>query len=459
MPYEDEIAQYRSLRRITESEQVQSLLQRSRVHRSGDEAEQLAPLPVAALEPTTWTPNYVLAVDGSMAEEPVHNGYPMAALGYVTVASVMLDVLKMRQLDEYRPVDPRKFRTLESVESIDGALPGSNIVIDGELNAVDSFRRALFELFQRTQMSDEGESLQQTYEALLTYKPLETRKPQKCPYEEAGCEHPDNAYPRGAGEYVCPCSLRRSLFSTDALRIHEFMQPTGSNQSVFTETMSVLERIWIIHILRTLEQKGWLPSLKRLAIVLDGPLAVFGAPAWLSTAIFGELQRINGVTRRALNDPSFNILMLGVEKSGAFVQHLTDLDKGPKGEMDALPRQSVWLLTDQYIKQRIIFSDSDRDYGRNTYFGRKFFYKTSSGSLIVASVPFLHEDHRDLKRAEPQQFPRLADSVQLLDQLVSAQYRNSVTALISAHAEAAIPLHLGTKVLEKLARQLMKSTQ
>ena len=113
------------------------------------------------------------------------------------------------------------------------------------------------------------------------------------------------------------------------------------------------------------------------------------------------------------------------------------------------------LLTDDYIKQRIIFSTSDREYGRNTYFGRKVFYKAASGALIVLNLPFLNDSHKDLKRAEVSQFPRLADTMSLLDKLVSARYHNAVTPIISAHAESAIPMNLGKRVLEKLARQLM----
>ena len=304
-------------------------------------------------------------------------------------------------------------------------------------------------------MAEDGESLLDTYEALLKYKPVDSHKPQLCPYDD-DCMRSNLLYERGNAEYTCPCMAKRTLFSTDALRIHEFMQAYGSNQSMFTETMSVVEHIWIIHILRTLEGKGWLRSLKRLAIVLDGPLAVFGAPAWLSNAISQELMRINLMTQKALGDPTFNMLLIGVEKTGASVEHFANLDKGPKGEMDSIQRQSAVLLTDQYIKQHIILSDSKRDYGRNTYFGRKIFYKTASGALIVANIPFLHEDDRNIQRADISQFPRLTDSMGLLDKLASARYPNSVSALISAHAEAAIPLHLGTRVLEKLAYQLMQ---
>lgn len=452
MPYENEFAHYKPLKRISESAQVQAMLKR--VRRVKPDLIASVPLNTVALtdfKPSGWIPDFVVAIDGSMAEVPVDNGYPSAAIGYVTVASVLLDVAKMIRLDARRPVDPKEFRTIENAESIDGALPGSNVVVDNELNALNSFRRALFELFQSKRVSDEGESILDTYEALLKYKPTPDR--QQCPYDD--CLRSDQIYLRGHSEYTCSCSHARSLFSTDALRIYESMNPEGSNQSVLTQTINALERIWSIHFLRTLEQEKLLPVLQRLAIVIDGPLAVFDDPAWLSSAIKSELLRINAAAKQSIGNDRFDLLLFGIEKSGAFMEHLTELDKGPNGELDALPRQVARLLTDDYIKQRIVFSTSDREYGRNTYFGRKAFYKTASGALIVINSPFLNEDHSDLKRAEASQFPRLADAMSLLDKLVSARYRNSVMPLISAHAEAAIPMNLGKRVLEKLARQLM----
>jgi hypothetical protein len=455
MPYDDEFAHYKPLKRIAESEMVKSLLKRARTEIDTANVLTLSPLTPDTLNPSSWLPDLVLAVDGSMAEVPVKNGYPLAAVGYVTVASVLLDVAKMIQLDSQRPVDPKEFRTIENAEAVDSALPGCNVVVDNERNAKDSFRRALYELFQSKRMAENSENILGTYEALLKHKPPDE---QKCPYEE-DCLYPDKSFQRGMGEYTCGCSHARSLFSTDSLRIHEFMNPEGSNQSMLTETMTSLERIWIIHILRTLEKENLLPILKRMAIVLDGPLAVFGAPAWLSTAIRTELQRLNKVARAALADDTFNILWVGIEKSGNFVDHFLQLDLGPNGETDHLPKQSVMLLTDPYIKQRIIFSKSPAQYGRNTYFGRKAFYKTSSGSLIVFQTPFLNNNDDDLQTAKPEQFPRLTDAMNLLDKLVSARYRNSVTPLISAHAEAAIPFNLGKNVLEKLAKQLMSEAK
>lgn len=454
MPYEGEFAQHKSLRRLVESDRVNQLLGSYKVHTSLDHADALKMLETIQILDHEWLPNWVIAIDGSHAEVEVRNGFPGAEASYLTIASVLLNVQKLRELDQQRPVNPREFRKTESAESIDCALPGCNIVYDGESSARDSLRRAIFEVFQTHRMSsedEEGETLLHTYEALLDSKPLDSSdKAQKCPYEDCPTTC---AFKRDKGKYVCPCNLQRPLYSTDALRIHERMNPIGSNGAIFGEIMQVLERVWVIHILRTLESKRWLSSLSRVAIVLDGPLAVFGQPAWISQSIYRELSRINKVVNKFTNGE--DLLFIGVEKTGAFVQHFEYLDKDDSGAIGAFPRQTAALINDGYIKKNIIFSDSQKIYGDATYFGRKIFYKTKSGARIVATIPFLNEDQKDTTRAEISQYSRLPDIMSLLDQMVSSRFPNSVIPLVSANAEAAIPLRLGNKVLENLAKQLV----
>ena len=74
---------------------------------------------------------------------------------------------------------------------------------------------------------------------------------------------------------------------------------------------------------------------------------------------------------------------------------------------------------------------------------------------MVGVLPFLEADHSDLNAGRPDQYPRLADALHLLDLLFSSRYENAVTALVAAHAAAAIPRGMGQKVFERLARELM----
>src|SRR5262249_3064066 len=149
-----------------------------------------------------------------------------------------------------------------------------------------SLRRALYTILESNRMSEDGESLLDTYEVLLRNKPV-TARPQACPYED--CPRNDAAYEPQQGVFACSCDRTLRQYSTDALRIQERMVPTGRNARIYSKILQVFERLWMVHILRTLESTRLLPSLGKLAIMLDGPLAVFGQPAWISTAISHEL--------------------------------------------------------------------------------------------------------------------------------------------------------------------------
>ncbi len=452
MPYEGEFASYRPIQRIVNNVRVQKLLEGYRIRQRSDDESLQEQLVQAQIAPSNWLPQWVLAVDGSNMPVEVENGFPGAEAGYITVAAVLLDMARMKEMDQSRPANPHEFQKLQNAESIDWLLPGCNVIADDETDAKPSFRRSLFDLFDAIKMSEEGESLLATYEALLVLKPKNEKiNVQRCPYDDCPANLP---YVPQCGQFTCACEMKRPLYSTDALRLHERMNPYGSNEQIYTEIMTVLERVWVVHILRTMESKSWLPIVGlRLAILLDGQLAVFGQPAWISEAIQKELVRINTL----INEVSGrDLLLIGIEKDGNFVKHLKALDSNKNGITGSFPKEKAMLLTDAYIKQNIIYSQSEDPYGRRTYFGRKFFYKTRSGSLIVATLPFLDDDHKVTKRAEPSQYPRLADAMGVLDKLFSSRYPNSLAPIVAAHAEAAIPLNMGKTILERLAKELIR---
>lgn len=394
-------------------------------------------------------PEYAFAIDGSHAEVDVRNGYPGAKVGYVTVASVLLDLKRIDELDEARPVDPREFRKTEEASTMDAALPGCNVVLRSHTSAVDSFREAFYENFlDRVIDTQDGCSLLQTYEFLLSQR---TSISTVCPYSpqtECGKE-----FSVPAGATTCPCKKALPIYSTDALRVHERFHDSSTNGEAFGEVMQVWERVLLIHLLRWFERQDLLEKIPRIAFILDGPLAVFGHPAWLSPIIKKELMRLNDVVRTKTGS---DLLIIGIEKSGSFVTHFEEVDQTATGE-PFFPSQSYALLTDQYIKERVIFSTSDKPYGQDTYFGRKFFYKAKSGARIVGTIPMLDTSQSDITANDISKYPSFATVCATLDKLVSSRFPNSVGPVVTAHSHAAIPLVLGTKVLQQLAKALVKT--
>lgn len=449
MPYEGEFAGYRSLRRIADTERVKKLLGRARVF--SPTTNMPATTPASAPPPPATSADFVVAIDGSSAEVDVKNGYPGAKVGYCTVASVLLKMREIDRLDEARPIDPREFRKTEEAATIDAALPGSNVVTRSQQSACSSFREELYELFQESVFDDtERLSLLDTYHSLLALKPKSPERAARCPYNADGCEQRFDPAP---GVSTCVCEKRKPIFSTDALRVHEGFRDIGSNGEALGEVMQVCERLLLVHLLRGFERRNLLDRIDRVAFFLDGPLAVFGHPAWLSAAIQLELMRLNTVTR---TKTGADLSILGIEKSGAFTTHFDEIDQTETpGERLFGPR-TYMLLTDRYIKTRVNFSDSPKRYGADTYFGRKFFYKAANGARIVATLPFLSADQDTIDNDDIGLYPQFPHYCFLLDKLTSSRYPNSLSPIVSAHAQAAIPLSLGTKVLEQLARALVR---
>lgn len=450
MPYEGEYATYRPLHRISECQRVTSLLARSRLL---DVARVICvPEPVEAPPQTSALPRFILAIDGSYAEVAVKNGYPGAKVGYCTAASALLDLRLIGELDVERPVDPVEFRKTEQAASVDAALPGSNVVTRRQDSARASFREELYDLLTDIVIDeDDRTNLLSTYEALLSLKP--TTNPQSCPYKEShGCTA---EFAIGPGCMKCP-TCGRTVYSTDALRIHERFRDIGTNGEAFGLVMQVMERLLVIHFLRCFERRDLLQRLTSLAFFIDGPLAAFGPPAWLSAAISKELKRVNQKARESTGQ---DLLILGIEKTGVFVQHFEEIDQTETPGQQLFSARQYMLLTDKYIKDRIMYSDSHKRYGEDTYFGRKFFYKTQSGARIVASIPFLTDAQDTLDSDDISLYPQFPVVCTLLDRVVSSRYANAVSPLIAANAQAAIPLQLGSKVLTQLARALLGTAE
>lgn len=454
MSFEGEFASYEPLRRLLDSEKVKALQNRLKIRQQEEEREDFEGSIVkkSDLTESTLQPDLVLAIDGSNLAAKAENGFPGAEFGYITIASVLIDLKLIGELEKKEFVEPKKFRETEKASTIESVFPGCNVILDNEKSAKSSLRRALFEELQNNTIFTDGETLLDTYEHLFRIK-REHFKEKNLPRSPIEGVEKEMTY--DYGEYTCLHS-GEPLFSTDALRLHELMNPGGSNGEMFGQIMSTLEKLWLVHILRAFERKGWLGTLRRVAFIMDGPLAVFSTSSWLSKVISHELTRLNDLQKKINGE---DLLIIGIEKSGTFFNHFIEIDTTKDGVTDKFPKQSALLLNDGYIKRNIIFSESSKPYGQDTYFGRKLFYKTASGQKIVPVVACFNDNQRKLDTANPDQFTRLADVMNLLDQLVSSRYPNSVSPLVSAHAEAAIPLNLGKRIFEDIAREIREKSK
>ncbi|PWB54024.1 MAG: nuclease [Candidatus Methanoperedenaceae archaeon] len=454
MGFENEFASYESLRRILDSPEVQLLQKRLRIRKRGEQENGQEEFEGNIIHKSDlasdFIPDYVIAIDGSYQPSKIENGFPCVEYGWITISAVLIIERSVREFARQEFIDPKRFRETEKPSSFETAIPGCNVVIDDEKSAKASMRKKLFEKLQNTRVFEEGETLLETYEHLFRIKlekdkELGDRRKPRSPIDEV-----DQEMTYDFGQYTCPHS-GEPLYSTDAMRLHELMNPSSTNGEMYGQIMQMFEKLWLIHILRSFEKKDWLNLLDRVAFVLDGPLACFSTWSWINKSIITELARINKLQKKQTEK---EFLIFGIEKSGTFYNHFEEVDTKADGTTDRFPNQSAFLLSDGYIKRNIIFSESYKPYGQDTYFGRKLFYKTKTGYRIVPVLAFFNDHQQNLATARTDQYPRLADLMNVLDELVSSRYPNSVSPLVSAHAEAAIPLNLGKRIFDEIAREI-----
>ncbi|MCZ7561287.1 MAG: DNA double-strand break repair nuclease NurA [Burkholderiaceae bacterium] len=147
MPYQGEFAQHRALKRLLEDDLVKALLSESKQREPGDGS---LVLPYQAkVVPSAFEPRLVLAIDGGQMEIPLRNGYPGAEAGYVSVAGVLMDLRKLRELESEEFIDPSKFDEVESVQPASTVLPGCNVIYRNKGSARDSFRLAFHQSLRR----------------------------------------------------------------------------------------------------------------------------------------------------------------------------------------------------------------------------------------------------------------------------------------------------------------------
>jgi hypothetical protein len=442
---------YEPLRRLISNEKLENIRSQIRIKNTSEEIDwKEKTIHSSEFELSNWQPQLLIAIDGDYSKSIIENGYPGAEIGYITVSTVVILLDKVRGIEKSEFIDPKKFRETERPSSIDSIYVGCNVVLEGETTAKSSMRKILYNQLREKRIFKNTETLLETYQHLLQQRPGGAAP--KCPHDDCDADIEYNI-----GEYNC-ASCNGKLYSTDALRLHELLNPSGTSGEMYGQIMETYKKLQLIHILRSFEQHTKYFSLLRdVVFFMEGPLAVFSSASWLAIPMRLELSRIN---TRVKEDLKNDLLILGIERTGNFVNHFEAIDKKKDGTTDNFPKQSAFLLTNSYIKDNIIINDRPGYiYLKDTAYGRKFFYKTAAGYRVVSSIATYNEYQINTETAFPAQFPRLADVFPLLDKLVSSRYENSVAPLAAAHAEAAIPLNLGKKIFEDIAKQIQEQSK
>ena len=108
MPFQGETAGYTPLRRIIENPHIEELIKAWHIQKREplNESYNISSLCNSQEVLSSNVPDLVVAIDGSRFESNIENGFPCATVGYVNVASVLLDMSKMREVESSALIEP-----------------------------------------------------------------------------------------------------------------------------------------------------------------------------------------------------------------------------------------------------------------------------------------------------------------------------------------------------------------
>ena len=445
MPYSGEHATGDSLWRLEENPSVKAFRGVIRVrNRGGDEG----------LPPTVKPPrrqnevSRIVAVDGSTVTKAVQNGFPMAEAALFNAAVIVVKVDELRRFDRDIIPTPSELRHLERVETMSAVLPGQNVVGFGaEQDTPKKFFRQTVRQELKFKLDDDHESLLGTFHAIAA-DAISDSATFQCPIKDCG-QGAAGKVPRRPTDGPCGCDRQAHLYSTDCLRIHERFHDHGTCEQAFTAFRMVTEHLLMMNIIRYFWQKLPPSCFDQTAFVIDGPLAIFGMPAWLKDHLQSEITRIQEELTQAGRP---GLLLMGIEKTGQFTDHLEELDwQETEGQRQRIANGTALVPTTEYVYEHIAPNPySTKPYGQAVHYGRKIMYKSRSGQHAVLMTPIVNSAGDEPNSTSPETFPRLGDALDIIDDLYSHLYSDGFIPLIRANAHAAIPLRQGHSMLAEL---------
>lgn len=446
MPYEGQQASKRGHIDIVKNEDVKRFLSDCKyLTQPGDKvAEGIAALYQSAPN-CEDLPRLVVASDSSAYSETIDKKFPSTQIGYVKTSFMAFDMGDYNGLVEPGSpfVDPYAAASLHNkARAVAFTLPGSNVRYKG-MRVQDGFRRAVYEQLsdERTQIPKGGFSVKD----MLYHLEQGHISIEKCP--SCGAPGP-HLFSKGKDESKCS-GCEAAVYVTDSLRIHEQISDQGDNSAAITRFMNAIEHLQLATLLKAMSDNN-LSTVSATAIIVDGPLALFGQPARYHASIQAFY---NGLFARCADADLPPPVIMGLQKDGMVMDHARSLSP-------YLENGSFCAISDKYRAEYINgIAPLTDNFGHETYYGQDFIYKTNSGRIfdICLAYPFANKQNRKQfaeQKADSKHYePWLARAFALVRHLEFDLYENSIVPVALAHRHASISLSPGGTLLDVLTKK------
>jgi hypothetical protein len=352
--------------------EIQEFLKKCTFPSAPADATTLADLSIAVNQLKDNPIQHIIAIDGSFTEVVARRDFPSAEVAVFQLGGLIFSVEDLESLEREPFIAPEQISKLKKLERWKFCIPIKNVISSGS-SLTESVRCELFQFFMRKM--EDSPSLADTLKWLIFE---EYREPgHKTEWNLASCPSCDESSIKLQADHfknfkTCCSNCNSPIYITDLFRLHEVIDDDLGAAGILGYLVTTIEQIILAHLIRLILSKK--PGLlSKILFIKDGPLAFFGQTANIRKPF------------RALLTFLFDkhdLHLVGLEKSGAFVDHAAEIAQKIK------PGTAV-LLSNEYIYKYIIPGNADLNnpYGRTTYYSNKVIFRTEGGSIYVASLP------------------------------------------------------------------------
>lgn len=386
-----------------------------------------------------------IAIDGSHLTQQVRDGMPSVLYGFAQAAAAYVDLGAMTEQSKAKFVDPVEMERAISTALVTLDMPVSGAFTREGIDIKTSWRELINRIFREKFVEVDGYKhslLELLFKLHGTPSGPADVVPVNCPF--CGIKDLDVEI---AG-MVCPnCHI--DLYPTDTLRIHEGVQEDTGNEASLGRLRSVVELLVLVGLSTLMWERSRLELLPRTLFIQDGPLAMYGEPAKLRAQAEKYFRAMSNTS------PGDSPFVCGIEKSGVFVDYGRQLARHDL----VLPGELV--VCGKPILERLVSTSDPQAYGKETYWGRKFIYRSLDGRVVVLTVPPAAGSAYDARGGQPgpEGYPTLTSILDVIDRTGSSMYQDGIIPVAAAHGRAAFPIGVGTDVLRLIAREKLGLTK
>lgn len=380
---------------------------------------------------------HIVAVDSGFTEVAADGKFPSSTLAFFQYGALTFSVNDLEGLASQPFIDPGDIARLKKIERLKLVLPVKNVMLANQSSLTRSVRVAMYEFFCQPR---DGTTLLETLRWFLFeeyQQPVGSYDLATCPE----CEQSHIVLDRDKvdAKGTVPCSsCGQMLYLTDVFRLHEAIEDEIGAGGILGYVTTLLEQLVMVHFIRLLLSLK--PTLmNNLMFIKDGPLAFFGQTANMH-------KKMRELVRYLLKH--HNLFMAGLEKSGAFVDHATEI-------ASVMPDGSVLILDNDYIYKYIIpgRADASSPYGRTTYYSGKLIFKSRRAAVHVVTVPTLEP----LLNPTQKDFANLDAILTNLEKLRCDMYDDALIPIALVNKLVSLANHPSSKILQRFAADSMRN--